>query len=109
MEHGDVREHFIGREKEIAHFIQWLTNTDPEAPWILYLYDTLTDRSKKGGVGKTWLLRKFSAIAKQISPDIVTVYIDFFNIADRDGTVVAERVVAALEAAYPTWDASAFK
>src|SRR5579864_8918228 len=101
MEIEDVREHFVGREKEIADFKQWLTDTDPDAPWILSLYDTLTDPNKQGGVGKTWLLRQFTDIAKQISPNIVTVYIDFFNIADRDGTVIAERVVTALKAAYP--------
>ena len=111
MEIEDVREHFVGREKEIADFKQWLTDTDSDAPWILSLYDILTDPSKQGGVGKTWLLRKFSEIAKQILPDIVivTVYVDFFNIADRDGVVVAERVVTALKAAYPEWDTSTFE
>ncbi len=109
MENEDVREHFIGREKEIADFKQWLSNTDPDAPWILSLYDALTDPGKQGGVGKTWLLRRFSGIAKQNSPDIVTVYIDFFNIADRDGVVVAEHVVTALKAAHPEWDTSTFE
>jgi tetratricopeptide (TPR) repeat protein len=107
MEIEVTRDPFIGREKEIVYFKQWLTNTDPDAPWILSLYDALTDPSKQGGVGKTWLLRKFSDIAKQIFPDIVTVYIDFFNIADRDGVAVAEHVVKALKAAYPEWDISA--
>src|SRR5689334_9385553 len=106
MEYTDVRESFVGREEEIAHFRQWLVNSDPEAPWILYLYDALIDPDKKGGVGKTWLLHEFSDIAKQISPDIVTVYVDFFNIADRDGTVVARHVMTALKEAYPAWDTS---
>lgn len=109
MEYGDVREHFVGRELEIAHFKQWLTNTDPGAPWILSLYDKLTDPGKQGGVGKTWLLRKFRDIAKQIYPNIVTVYIDFFNIADRDGAAVAEHVVRELKVAYPEWDISNFE
>jgi tetratricopeptide (TPR) repeat protein len=108
MENADVRERFVGREKEIADFKQWLTDTDPDAPRILALYDTLTDPGKQGGVGKTWLLRNFSAIAKEVFPDIVTVYVDFFNITDRDGTVVAERVVTTLKAAYPQWDTSTF-
>src|SRR5437899_8694142 len=109
MENADVRERFVGREAEIAHFKEWLTGIDPESPWILYLYDMLDDPDKKGGVGKTWLLRKFSEVAKETQPDIVTVYIDFFNITDRDGAVVAERVVAALKEAYPTWDISNFE
>jgi tetratricopeptide (TPR) repeat protein len=108
MENADVREHFVGREQEIADFKQWLTDTDLDAPRILALYDTLTAPGKQGGVGKTWLLRKFSDIAKEVSPDTVTVYIDFFNIADRDGTAVAEHVVTALKAAYPEWDKSTF-
>jgi tetratricopeptide (TPR) repeat protein len=109
MENGDVSEHFVGRGQEIADFKQWLTDTDPDAPWILSLYDTLTDPSKQGGVGKSWLLREFSAMAKEISPDIVTVYIDFFNIADRDGVAVAQHVVAALKDANPEWDTSTFE
>lgn len=109
MEIGAIQERFIGREQEIAHFKEWLTNTDPEAPWILHLYDMQPDPVKKGGVGKTSLLRKFSDIAKQVYPDLVTVHIDFFNIADRDGTVIAERVVKALKSAYPTWNTSIFE
>jgi tetratricopeptide (TPR) repeat protein len=109
MKIADIRENFVGREAEITRFKEWLTNTDPEAPWILYLYDSLSDPAKKGGVGKTWLLRTFSDLAKEILPGVVIVHIDFFNITDRDGTVIAERVVRALKAAYPSWDISKFE
>lgn len=109
MENADVRERFVGREAELRQFKQWLTNSEPEAPRILYLYDKLDDPDKKGGVGKTWLLRIFADIARELYPQIVIVSIDFFNITDRDGTVVAERVMQALKAAHPACDISRFE
>ena len=106
MPSQQIAEHFIGRQKEIEVFKQWLT--DSEAPWILYFYDALKEKEKKGGVGKTWLLRKCALLAKQLRPDTTIVMIDFFNIASRDGIAVAERIVEALEAAYPQWSARTF-
>ncbi len=99
---------FIGREKEIDLFRQWLTNKDPVAPWIFYIHDALEKREKKGGVGKTWLLEQFASLAQELYPDTVVVHIDFFNVADRDGIIVADHVFEALHAAYPTWQSRSF-
>jgi len=109
MKFTDVRERFVGRTKEIARFEEWLRNTDPETPPILYLYDSLTDENKKGGAGKTWLLRRFADKAKELFPDTVAVYVDFFNITDRDGVVVARRIMTELKEAYPEWDITNFE
>lgn len=103
-----TRSAFIGREKEIAQFQQWLTTSDPAAPWILSIHDAVEAPEKKGGVGKTWLLKQFATIARQMYPDIVVVSIDFFNVADREGVVVADRVVDELHAAYPDWSHALF-
>lgn len=108
MQYRSAMERFVGRKEEIAFFEQWLQTTDSDAPWILYLYDKLEEREKKGGVGKTWLLRQFATVARQISSDLVIVSIDFFNVVDRDGVVIAIRVVEAIKAIYPTWTASTF-
>ena len=99
---------FIGREKEIGLFRKWLTNKDPDAPWILYIHDALEEREKKGGVGKTRLLEQFALLAQELYPDTVVVHVDFFNVADRDGVIVADHVFEALQAAYPTWRSHSF-
>ena len=106
MPSQQIAEHFIGRQREIEVFKQWLTGS--EEPWILYFYDALKEKEKKGGVGKTWLLRKCALLAKQLRPETTIVMIDFFNIASRDGIAVAQRIVEALEAAYPQWSARTF-
>jgi tetratricopeptide (TPR) repeat protein len=106
MEDGYPTSRFIGREQELTIFKDWMMNNDPEAPWILYFHDKLEE--KKGGVGKTWLLRQCATVAREIFPDITIVSIDFFNIADRDGIVIAEHAVEALKAAYPEWKPDIF-
>ncbi len=94
-------DNFIGRTKEIELFEQWLyTET---APWILLFYDALEEEEKKGGIGKTWLLRRCAALARQKNPAMTIVMIDFFNVGDRDGLAVAERIVRDLQAAHPDW------
>jgi tetratricopeptide (TPR) repeat protein len=92
---------FIGRNKEIELFEQWLNNET--APWILYFYDALDEEEKKGGIGKTWLLRHCAALAQKKNPAIAIAMIDFFNVADRDGLAVAERIVRDLQTVYPDW------
>ncbi len=106
MPSQQIADHFIGRQKEIEVFKQWLT--DSVAPWILYFFDALEEKEKKGGVGKTWLLRECALLAKQLRPETTIVMIDFFNIASRDGIAVAERIVEALEDTYPQWSARTF-
>ena len=108
MQTKETTAGFIGREQELNTFKTWLTTTDPEAPRILFLHDALEKPEKKGGVGKTWLLRQCAISARQIYPDIVTVPIDFFNTGEREGVFVADRVVDALKAAYPDWGAKTF-
>jgi tetratricopeptide (TPR) repeat protein len=94
-------DHFIGRNEELKVFTEWLA--DPRAPHILYFYDALEEPTKKGGIGKTWLLRKCQEIARQQRPDIAIASIDFFTVGNRNGVVVAERIVEALQAAFPDW------
>jgi tetratricopeptide (TPR) repeat protein len=108
MQNGQVANDFIGRKHELEIFKQWLVNTSPDAHWILHFYDAMEAEEKKGGVGKTWLMRKCATIARQYYPDMTIVPIDFFNVADRDGVVIADHVVDALKSAYPEWSPSSF-
>lgn len=98
---------FIGREREIAEFRRWLVDSD--GPSILYFHDAAREEEKKGGVGKTWLLGHFAELAQQEHPSLAVVMVDFFNVADRDRIVIAERVVAELETTFSDWTATAFK
>jgi hypothetical protein len=99
-------EEFIGRDQDIAFFQQWLYKED--APSILYIYDALKEKAKKGGIGKTWLLRKYYGQVVQHHPTIIPVFIDFFNVADRDGVVVAERIVQEVQKRHPDWSFTVF-
>lgn len=99
-------DHFIGRTREIEKFTNWLA--DPKAPWILYIHDAIEEADKKGGVGKTWLLRKCADLTRQTNPDIAVVMVDFFNSADRDRVFLAEKIVASLQELYPAWSSTAF-
>jgi hypothetical protein len=105
MPAGDL-DHFIGRGKEIDLFISWVQ--DPKAPWILYFYDAIQEKEKKGGVGKTWLLKKCAAIAKEKYPEIGVVTVDFSHIADQDGFTIATYVVHELQVIYPHWSPTSF-
>src|SRR5579859_762538 len=107
MQQMEIESQFIGRAKELAQFAYWLDNAS--GPWILNIYDALEAPEKKGGVGKTWLLRQYATIARQRIPNLTVVSIDFFNIAERDGVVVAEHVVDALQQQHPSWDPQDFR
>ncbi len=100
-------DHFIGRNKELKVFTEWLA--DPHARRILYFYDALEEPAKKGGIGKTWLLGKCQEITRQQRPDIAIASIDFFTVGDRNGVVVAERIVEALQDAFPDWVPTLFQ
>ncbi|TMC15380.1 MAG: tetratricopeptide repeat protein [Chloroflexi bacterium] len=97
---------FIGRRKEIQQFKEWLQ--DANAPWILYLHDAAEEKEKKGGIGKTWLLRHCAEIVAQEYPDTAVLMVDFFNVEDRDRLFLAEKVVKELHRFCPEWNASAF-
>ena len=97
----EAHQHFIGRREELAVFGQWLTDPDPDAPRILYFYDFEDAVEKKGGVGKTWLFSRCAHLARKLYPDIVIVNVDFFNVADRDAVVIANRIIDALQEAFP--------
>src|SRR6266568_7631670 len=92
---------FIGREQEIAFLTEWLA--DENAPSIVYIHDALDEKEKKGGIGKTWLLRKFYELVEQQYKHVIPVLLDFFNVLDRDSVVIAERVVQAIRKRYPRW------
>ena len=109
-EHDEKRDgqRFIGHTSELDTFKRWLTNTDPNAPWILFFHDAFEQPEKKGGVGKTWLLRECAALAKQHDEQVAVVIIDFFSIADRDGAEIARRIVESLQKEYPAWSPESF-
>src|SRR5947209_6888003 len=92
---------FIGREQEIMFLTRWLADLD--APSIVYVHDALEEKEKKGGIGKTWLLRRFYELLEQQHKNVIPVAMDFFNIQDRDGVVIAEHVVQAVRKRYPRW------
>ncbi|MBV9228928.1 MAG: ATP-binding protein, partial [Chloroflexi bacterium] len=102
-----IEQRFIGRARELKIFTDWLN--EPTSPWILYFHDAIEKQEKKGGIGKTWLLRRCQQLAHQLDRDLGIVFIDFFNLADRDRFTIAERVVAALQTAYPQWYPTTFK
>src|SRR5438876_3480695 len=103
-------ENFIGRTDELSQFMSWLE--DAGGSLIFYLHDALGDPAKKGGIGKTWLLRRFAALIKEqkeLQGRFIPIFIDFFDVAGRDGVVIAERVVQALREIYPHWSAQNFE
>ena len=97
--------HFIGRESEIARYKDWLN--DPKERRILYFHDAFADDAKKGGIGKTWLLQQCKELTQRDYPDKTVVTADFFNVQDRNGVVIAERIITQLKLTHPTWYPSA--
>lgn len=98
--------HFIGRKEEIQQFKEWLQ--DPKSPWILYFYDVTAMQEKKGGIGKTWLLRRCTDLVAQEYPHVTVIMIDFFSVEDRDRLFLAEKVAKALHDFCPEWSPTAF-
>ncbi|MBE3564484.1 MAG: tetratricopeptide repeat protein [Thermogemmatispora sp.] len=108
MERLGVPETFLGRDRELSLFLDWLANIQSDAPWILSVHDAEPDPARRGGIGKTWFLRACVSLARQRFPHLAVVQVDFFRVADRDRLVIARRVVERLQAAYPHWQARAF-
>lgn len=100
------QEQFIGRDKEINFFKQWLpaVNATP----VIYIHDFTAEKESRGGIGKTWLLRKYYELTEQTNPTIIPVFFDFFNVTDRDGVVIAERIVQAIQAKYEYFSFKSF-
>src|SRR5215469_9893490 len=98
--------HFIGRRQEIQLFNDWLESSS--SPWILYFSDATEEKEKKGGIGKTWLLRHCAEIVTQDHPNIAVLMVDFFNVEERDGLFLAEKVAQEFHRSCPEWDYTAF-
>lgn len=96
-----MNENFIGRTKELSQLMRWLENTNGSR--IFYLYDALEDPTKKGGIGKTWLLRKFMANLVEQQKKFIPVFFDLFNITDRNALFRARRVYQDINKEYPHW------
>jgi hypothetical protein len=105
METQEKRSHFIGRKHEIQLFTDWLQQ--PDSPWILYFHDKTEEPEKKGGIGKTWLLRQCAQEARQY-PNTGVLMVDFFSVDDRDRLFLAEKIVQAFHDLCPQWDYPAF-
>src|SRR6266700_312753 len=99
-------EEFIGRDQEIKLFSSWLE--DSSAHRILFFHDA-EDQERKGGIGKTRLLKRLIALVNERYKNFIPVPIDFFNITERNAIIVAERVVRGLQARFPDWSARSFE
>jgi tetratricopeptide (TPR) repeat protein len=99
---NSIEDKFIGREREIAIFEQWLEKIHTTRS-ILYFHDAASEPEKKGGIGKTRLLERCIEIAKAKNEKLIIVRVDFFQIIDRDGRTIVERVYDELKAAYSDW------
>jgi tetratricopeptide (TPR) repeat protein len=102
MVESTLTEEFIGRVQEIAFLLQWLK--DENAAPIIYIHDALEESERKGGIGKTWLLRRLYELVQEQN-NVIVVPVDFFNVTDRSGVVIAERVIQAIRKKYPRWQA----
>ena len=99
---------FIGHTKELGLFEHWLNDRQENAPRILFFHDATDDHQQKGGVGKTWLLRKCMMNVQQKRPDSIMIMVDFFSIPDRDGVEIAYRLVRQVQTAFSWWQPVAF-
>ena len=101
-----IAQHFIGHTKELEIFEQWLAHIGD--PWILFFHDETDVPTKKGGVGKTWLLRKCAGIASERYKNVAVAVVDFFSVGDRDGIEIAQRMVKSLQEIHPEWSPASF-
>ncbi|GHO92587.1 hypothetical protein KSF_026350 [Reticulibacter mediterranei] len=102
-----VTEEFIGREREIEFLSKWLSDAD--APAIVYVHDELEAQEKKGGIGKTLLLDRLLKLTATQFSNVIPVPVDFFNVMDRDGVVIAGRLIEAIQQKYPKWEPESFQ
>jgi tetratricopeptide (TPR) repeat protein len=100
-------ERFIGRAHELDIFQRWLVNE--QSSQVLYFYDAAEEANKKGGVGKTYLIRKCKELVEQEFPDKHAIIVDMFNVASRNNITVAEHIIAGLQELHPEWAPTAFQ
>ncbi len=98
---------FIGREKEIQMFMQWIN--DPTQTPLFHIHDASTQKNEQGGIGKTRLLRELYSFVEKDQPQMIPVLVDFFSPEDRDGITIAKRVARALQKRYPQWEPLGFE
>jgi tetratricopeptide (TPR) repeat protein len=103
----NLQEEFIGRTKELSIFSEWLNAAD--SPWILFFHDSFDDGEKKGGIGKTSLLRKCFILSKESYSTIIPIFVDFFDVGDRNSIVVVKRLIQTLQERYRDWSATHFE
>jgi hypothetical protein len=110
MTFGSKPEVWPGRDQEHALFLRWLAQTGAGEPWVLSIHDAVpaSDPERRGGYGKSWLLRSWVVLARQRFPHLPIVHVDGLSAADQDGLEITQRVVAHLQAAYAPWQAHAF-
>lgn len=104
----DTEDPVVRRKDALQIFHHWLLATDPQEPPVLFFYDQPTEDQRKGGIGKSWLLRQCVDMLANF-PDITVVRVDFFSIRDRSGIEIAQRVLAALKGVFPHWQPTAFE
>jgi tetratricopeptide (TPR) repeat protein len=104
----DSEENVVRREDTLKIFQDWLQSSDSRQPPVLFFYDQPAEDKRKGGIGKSWLLRQCAQMLAD-SPDIAVVRVDFFSIRDRSGIELARRILAALQQVFPGWQPTAFE
>lgn len=98
---------FIGRAQEIEFLEKWLR--DPSQPAIIYIHDAIKEIERKGGIGKTSLLNYYYELIEQRYQNIIPVAVNFFDVLDRNGVIIALRVVQAVREKYPAWQPENFE
>ncbi|HEY1353681.1 MAG TPA: tetratricopeptide repeat protein [Ktedonobacteraceae bacterium] len=104
----DTEDTVVRREDTLQIFRRWLLATDPQELAVLFFYDQPTADERKGGIGKSWLLRQCVDMLKDFR-DVAVVRVDFFSIRDRSGIEIARRVLTALQGIFPHWQPTAFE
>jgi tetratricopeptide (TPR) repeat protein len=98
---------FIGRTEELTFFQSWLEKKDPHASSILFFHEGPEGILPKGGIGKSWILRRCREIVSE-RKECAVVIVDFFSIQDRDGVELARRIVAGLNSLETGWSSAPF-
>lgn len=99
---------FIGHKSEKDTFRKFLNEENPQGPSVLFFHEEPDGSMPKGGIGKSWVLRECTReVARH--DDLKMVGVDFFSIQDRDGLVIARRIVDALKQLFTDWNPDQFE